>query len=126
MKSNSWKQKTISSFFSSFAAKKQKTDDQTLNASSISAETQTVLSETSNLVSTVGASGSGGIDSIVTCGHDISKISSLSSTSLTSILTSSSISISTSHSLPDLSSQLVSEFNNNYSSFKFHYNFLFI
>ncbi|CAF4057641.1 unnamed protein product [Rotaria sordida] len=110
MKSNSSKQKTILSFFSSSATKKQKIDDQIPNPSSTSAATQTVLSETSNLLSTVGSSGSADADSIPTYDHFVlksssPKISSLSSTSLTPIITSS-LSINT--SLPDPSLQLVS------------------
>ncbi|CAF1514077.1 unnamed protein product [Rotaria sordida] len=125
MKSNSSKQKTILSFFSSSATKKQKIDDQIPNPSSTSAATQTVLSETSNLLSTVGSSGSADADSIPTYDHFVlksssPKISSLSSTSLTPIITSS-LSINT--SLPDPSLQLVSSsilssplpINNHYS-----------
>ncbi|CAF4092977.1 unnamed protein product [Rotaria sordida] len=85
-------------------------NDQIPNPSSTSAATQTVLSETSNLLSTVGSSGSVDADSIPTYDHFVlksssPKISSLSSTSLTPIITSS-LSINT--SLPDPSLQLVS------------------
>jgi hypothetical protein len=77
MKSNSSKLRTISSFFSSSPTKKQKIHDQIPNPSSTSAATRIILSETSNLLSTVDSSGSVDVDSIATRDHSASKLSSL-------------------------------------------------
>ncbi|CAF1128578.1 unnamed protein product [Adineta steineri] len=76
MKSNSSKLKTISSFFPSSPAKIRKINDQILNSSSISIATRTLLSETSNILSTIDANSSVDINLIATCDHSVSKVSS--------------------------------------------------
>ncbi|CAF1470107.1 unnamed protein product [Adineta steineri] len=108
MKSNSSKLRTISSFLPSSPAKKRKINDQISNSSSTSAATQTILSETSNILSTIDASSSVDINLIATCDHSVSKVSSskispLSPTSSRATAAFSSLCIISTHPLHDSS-----------------------
>ncbi|CAF2985423.1 unnamed protein product [Rotaria sp. Silwood2] len=102
MKSNSLKSKTILSFFSSAATKKQKLDGCKPSFSSKSAETETrlVSSEGSNLLSAIVPINDMHADSISTCSHHVSNLSST--------ITSCSLRINSNHSFLDSTSHPVS------------------